>query len=47
MHVEAQSETVTRRAGVVSNYRRYLAAHPDGGDAVAARNAIDALQESP
>ncbi len=34
-----------RRTEAVTYYRKYLAAHPDGPDAVAARNAIDALKE--
>ena len=34
-----------RRGEAVSYYKRYLAAHPDGEDAVAARNAIRALKE--
>lgn len=34
-----------RRTEAVTYYRRYLAAHPEGEDAVAARNAIDALKE--
>ena len=34
-----------RRTEAVTYYRRYLAAHPEGEDAVAARNAIDALRE--
>jgi predicted Zn finger-like uncharacterized protein len=34
-----------RRTEAVTYYQRYLAAHPDGEDAAAARNAIDALKE--
>ena len=34
-----------RRTEAVTYYRKYLAAHPEGEDAVAARNAIDALKE--
>jgi len=34
-----------RRAEAVAYYQKYLAAHPDGEDAVAARNAIEALKE--
>jgi tetratricopeptide (TPR) repeat protein len=34
-----------RRTEAVTYYQRYLAAHPDGEDAFAARGAIDALKE--
>jgi hypothetical protein len=34
-----------RRAEAVKYYERYLATHPQGEDAVAARNAINALKE--
>jgi len=34
-----------RRAEAVTYYQKYLAAHPEGEDAVAARNAIQALKE--
>jgi Tfp pilus assembly protein PilF len=34
-----------RREEAVAVYRRYLAAHPGGEEANAARNAIDALKE--
>jgi predicted Zn finger-like uncharacterized protein len=34
-----------RRGEAVTYYKKYLAAHPDGEDAVAARNAIRALKE--
>jgi tetratricopeptide (TPR) repeat protein len=34
-----------RRADAVKYYERYLAAHPRGESAVAARNAIEALKE--
>jgi predicted Zn finger-like uncharacterized protein len=34
-----------RRTDAVTYYHRYLAAHPDGEDAVAARSAIEALKE--
>jgi tetratricopeptide (TPR) repeat protein len=34
-----------RRTEAVTYYRKYLDAHPVGEDAVAARNAIDALKE--
>jgi lactobin A/cerein 7B family class IIb bacteriocin len=34
-----------RRAEAVGYYRKYLAAHPDGEDAVAARNALGQLKE--
>jgi predicted Zn finger-like uncharacterized protein len=34
-----------RRSEAVTYYRKYLAAHPEGEDAVAARNAVDALKE--
>ncbi len=33
------------RPGAVTYYKKYLAAHPDGEDAVAATNAIEALKE--
>ncbi len=36
-----------RRADAVTYYQRYLAAHPRGEDAAAARNAVKALEESP
>jgi predicted Zn finger-like uncharacterized protein len=36
-----------RRADAVTYYRRYLAAHPRGEDATAARNAIQSLEERP
>ncbi len=36
-----------RRADALTYYRRYLAAHPHGEDAAAARNAIATLAESP
>jgi tetratricopeptide (TPR) repeat protein len=36
-----------RRADAVTYYRRYLAAHPRGEDAAAARNAIQSLEERP
>jgi predicted Zn finger-like uncharacterized protein len=35
-----------RRADAVTYYQRYLAAHPGGGAAAAARNAVQALEES-
>jgi hypothetical protein len=34
-----------RRTEAVTYYQKYVAAHPDGEDAAAARNAIDALKE--
>jgi tetratricopeptide (TPR) repeat protein len=34
-----------RRAEAVTYYQRYLAAHPQGRDAAAARSAIEALKE--
>jgi tetratricopeptide (TPR) repeat protein len=34
-----------RRAEAVTYYRKYLAAHPGGEEANAARNAMDALKE--
>ena len=34
-----------RRAEAVDYYKKYLAAHPDGEDAVAARNALGQLKE--
>jgi tetratricopeptide (TPR) repeat protein len=34
-----------RRSDAVRYYQRYLAAHPEGEDAVAARNALTQLQE--
>jgi hypothetical protein len=36
-----------RRAEAVVYYQKYLAAHPEGEAAEAARNAIDALTEGP
>ncbi len=36
-----------KRAEAVALYRRYVAAHPKGEDATAARKAIQALEESP
>lgn len=35
-----------RRADAVTYYQRYLAAHPGGGAAAAARKAVQALEES-